>query len=89
MRVVNVGQLQHRALVDTVLMVLNNASVTLECCCTQYAMEKYKDLTMVPYPECVPDDWADFVYSNSVIEHIESPLQEPRVIHRKVKKVIA
>lgn len=42
-------------------------------------IEKYK------YPEDIPDDILDIVYSVSAIEHFECPLAELREMARKVK----
>ena len=49
-----------------------------------YARENF-GLETVPYPELLQDNSVDFVYSSQVIEHVEAPLQELRILFNKLK----
>lgn len=52
-----------------------------------YAREiaKKNGINTVRITEDVPDDWADIIISNSVLEHTFSPLDELKKLHPKLK----
>eukprot|EP00965_Chrysotila_dentata_P000794 25135-Pleurochrysis_carterae.AAC.1 len=52
----------------------------------RYMAKVHPDIVAYQYPEQVPDNSVDIVYSTSVIEHVECPIQELRELRLKLKE---
>ena len=61
-------------------------AVEVNTAATEFMKRTHRTITkIVHHPENLPDNHFDFVFSTSVIEHVECPIQELRELFKKLK----